>query len=134
MKYIILIVSLILYINTDTQNVYKTPSGRKYHLSSCRMVENVYRKLLGEKEISKYYLSPCKICKPSLVLINKDDSSNKTVGTSSSVRCKGYTKQGTRCKHMTRLSNGYCYQHTERNSSLSIKYSGYSNGSISTCG
>ena len=27
------------------------------------------------------------------------------------VQCKGLTKSGTRCKHMTRIANGYCFQH-----------------------
>lgn len=47
------------------QNVYKTPSGRKYHVSSCRMVENVSKKVeVQAKEIFTYKLTACKICKP----------------------------------------------------------------------
>jgi len=132
MKYIILIVSFVLYLNTDAQNVYKTPSGKKYHLSSCRMVENVSKKLLGTNHISKYNLTPCKICKPPSInnYVNSSNSSNKAVGTSSSVRYKGYTKKGTRCKHKTRLANSYCYQHTKQNSSSISRY----NITTSTCG
>ena len=104
--------------NIKAQNVYKTPSGKKYHLASCRMVENVSSKLLGKEDISKHHLTPCKICKPpevenlgiSYVLVNK------AVGKSVSVRCKGITKKGTRCKHFTKIANGFCYQHTNQDS------------------
>lgn len=135
-KYILFIISFFLYINADAQNVYKTPSGKKYHLSSCRMVENVSKKLIGNNDISKHHLTPCKICKPppSINTDNSYNSSNKAVGTSSSVRCNGYTKKGTRCKHKTRLANGYCYQHTKQNSSSSRKSNNYSSSSTSTCG
>lgn len=136
MKFLIFLFSIALSLNISAQNIYKTPSGKKYHLSSCRMVENVSKKLLGKDDISKYNLAPCKICKPSSVnnYISSYNSSNKAVGTSSSVRCKGYTKKGARCKHKTRLANGYCYQHTKQNSSSKTKYSNYSNNTTSTCG
>ncbi|WP_350028985.1 DUF5763 domain-containing protein [Flavobacterium terrisoli] len=32
-------------------------------------------------------------------------------GQSQTVQCKGTTKKGTRCKHMTSIANGYCFQH-----------------------
>jgi len=136
MKYLIFFTSFVLHISCDAQNIYKTPSGKKYHLSSYRMVENVSKKLLGNDDISKYNLTPCKICKPSSAnrYVSSYSSSNKAVGTSSSVRCKGYTKKRTRCKHKTRLANGYCYQHTKQNSSSKTKYSSYSNSITPTCG
>lgn len=101
-----------------TQDVYKTPSGKKYHLNSCRMVENVSKKLADELVINKYNLSPCKICKPPIKnSLQKDYSAtNKAVGEAKSVQCKGKTKKGKRCKHKTRLANEYCYQHTKQNS------------------
>lgn len=73
------------------------------------MVKNVSKKV-SFSDISRYGLLPCKICKPPY---NNTVSSfkNKSVGKSSSVRCRGKTKRGTRCKHKTRLANGYCYQH-----------------------
>ncbi|AUP79233.1 hypothetical protein C1H87_11165 [Flavivirga eckloniae] len=132
----IFFVSFVLYINVNAQNIYKTPSGERYHLSSCRMVENVSKKLLGNEDISKYRLTPCKICKPPSInnYVSSYNASNKAVGTSSSVRCKGYTQKGTRCKHKTKLANGYCYQHTKQNSSSKRKHSGYSKTTTSTCG
>jgi uncharacterized protein DUF5763 len=123
MKGIKLIFSVFLILFSITgkgQDVYKTPSGEKYHLSSCRMVENVSKKLVGETDINKYHLTPCKICKPPIkkTLQKSYSNTNKAVGESTSVQCKGKTQKGTRCKHKTSLANGYCYQHTSQNSSL----------------
>jgi hypothetical protein len=136
MKYLVFFVSLTLFININAQNVYKTPSGKKYHLSTCRIVENVSKKLLGNGEISKYRLTPCKICKPpsSSNRVSNRSSTNKAVGTSLSVRCKGYTQKGTRCKHKTKIANGYCYQHTKQNSSSKTNRSSPSNSTTPTCG
>jgi hypothetical protein len=36
---------------------------------------------------------------------------NKEKGQNISVQCNGITKRGTRCKHYTYISNGYCSQH-----------------------
>lgn len=136
MKFLIFLFSIILSLNVNAQSLYKTPSGKKYHLSSCKMVENVSKRLLGNEDIANYNLTPCKICKPSSTnkFTNSYNSINKAVGTSSTVRCKGYTKKGTRCKHKTSLANGYCYQHKKQNNSSKIKSSTYSNSSTSICG
>jgi Family of unknown function (DUF5763) len=110
---------LLCAIAAKAQNVYKTPSGHKYHLASCQMVENVSAKLVGEADINAHGLTPCKICKPPAIKdIQKNyTSTNKAVGEAASVQCNGKTKSGSRCQHKTKLANGYCYQHTEQNSS-----------------
>jgi len=114
MKKFIAFVILLSTLSAVGQSVYKTPSGKKYHLASCRMVENVSEKLTSQK-IAQYHLTACKICKPPVVSALKYSSNlttkNKAVGTATSVRCKGKTKKGTRCKHQTKLANGYCFQH-----------------------
>lgn len=122
---------LIFSFSISAQNVYKTPSGKKYHLASCRMVENVSSKVLGTTDVSKYRLTACKICKPTYIdnLSKNYTNLNKAVGTSSSVRCNGFTQRGTRCKHVTKLANGYCYQHTKQNSTYQNN-----NISVSRCG
>jgi hypothetical protein len=119
MKAFLSIFLFLISLNIQAQDVYKTPSGKRYHLSSCRMVENVSSKLVGLEIISASKLTPCKICKPppKSQLQNQLTAEDKSVGTSTSVRCKGYTKKGTRCKHKTKLANGYCFQHTKQNSS-----------------
>jgi hypothetical protein len=91
------------------QDVYKTPSGKKYHLGSCRMVENVSQKITLEDAV-QLNLEPCKICKPNLV--SSSLLTNQTErGIDKTVQCRGITKSGARCKHHTRIANGYCFQH-----------------------
>ncbi len=109
------IVVLFLFVSSfvTAQNLYKTPSGRRYHLASCRMVKNVSSKVTID-DIKRFRLTPCKICKPRYYVTQSNRFSsfrNKSVGVSNTTRCKGRTKRGTRCKHKTRLANGYCFQH-----------------------
>src|SRR3954465_15920253 len=103
-----LILVSLLCLKSFGQDVYKTPSGKKYHLASCRMVKNVSEKISLEKAI-EIGLEPCKICNPPASIAN--ESSKQPQGSGVSVQCMGTTKNGTRCKHMTRIANGYCYQH-----------------------
>jgi hypothetical protein len=92
------------------QSVYKTPTGKKYHLSTCRMVENTSAKISFDhaKELG---LEPCKICKPDPQKALLSSARNSNGEKKTSTQCKGLTKGGTRCKHLTRIGNGYCFQH-----------------------
>ncbi len=92
----------------QSQTVYKTPSGKKYHRATCHMVKNVSSSLTV-KEATDQGLQPCKICSP--VAGEKVSSLKIVQGKSITVRCKGAAKAGTRCQHMTSIGNGYCYQH-----------------------
>src|SRR5829696_8637479 len=91
----------------QAQTVYKTPSGKKYHLASCHMVKNV-SEAIDVKAAVETGLGPCKICNPSTVsyqpIISKAQGQGK-----STTQCLGNTKSGSRCKHMTSIANGYCY-------------------------
>ena len=134
MKHFSIIFITLICFQIKAQDVFKTPSGKKYHLSSCRMVENVSKKLLGKSDISKHHLTPCKICKPPVLkgLVENFNFSSKAVGKTVSVRCKGVTKKGTRCKHVTKIANGYCYQHTSQDNNSKKMPS--SNNKSSLCG
>lgn len=90
------------------QSLYKTPSGSKYHLGNCRMVKNVSTKIDVERAKR---MSPCKICKPPIYGQISYSSTNKAKGQTKTKRCTAMTKAGTRCKHMTSISGGKCYQH-----------------------
>lgn len=105
-----LIFSGIILNPISAQSVYKTPSGTKYHLSTCRMVENVSEKITIQEAI-RLHLSPCKICKPPVTEFNQITPQKSPQGKKETSRCKGNTKGGVRCKHMTSIGNGYCYQH-----------------------
>jgi len=132
-------ITLLLFVSyvVHAQEVYRTPSGKKYHLSTCRMVENVSKKNTINNAISKYGLRPCKICKPPVVTTVSKSlyASNKAVGKAKTIQCIGYTKKGTRCKHKTSLGNGYCFQHTaKKNSKSAASYYKKQTSSSYKCG
>lgn len=110
MKYLKTLCLLLLSISVKSQNVYKTPSGAKYHLASCRMVNNVSQvmTIVNAVEIG---LEPCKICKPPVNTSSYLVSQKRAKGESTTVQCNGTTKAGNRCKHRTSIANGYCFQH-----------------------
>jgi hypothetical protein len=111
LKYFVLLVALLLVpFISYAQSLYKTPSGAKYHLAECRMVKNVSQKVSAE-QIVELGLEPCKICKPGNITLLSASQGNKSKGENVTVQCKGMTKKGTRCKHMTSIANGYCFQH-----------------------
>ncbi|HBV16783.1 hypothetical protein [Chryseobacterium carnipullorum] len=113
MKYLI---SILLFTSVILlgQTVYRTPSGAKYHRSSCRMVKNVSSGL-DVNEAVKIGLQPCKICNPPKTSVYGMVSSPKKVnGVNKGNQCLGRTKAGTRCKHYTRIGNDYCFQHVPK--------------------
>ncbi len=99
-------------IQVHGQDLYKTPSGSKYHLATCKTVKNVSTKLVNAEVIQTMGLGACNICRPpEYSYISAGTFKDKSVGQSAPVQCNGITKAGTRCKHLTRIANGYCYQH-----------------------
>ena len=113
MKHHLLLLLLLLGIAqwAGAQTVYKTPSGTKYHLASCRMVENTSEKL-SVADALELGLDACKICRPAVAPAALLSSANGAAkGESNTVQCKGRTKKGTRCQHRTSIADGFCYQH-----------------------
>lgn len=105
-----------LFISKDwaiAQYVFKTPSGTKYHLESCKHVNNVSTRLTVDKAINTFHLSPCKICKPPFPdnAVFLQNGKNKAVGACNTVRCSGLTQDRIQCKRRTKLCNGFCFQH-----------------------
>jgi hypothetical protein len=90
---------ILISVSLKAQSVYKTPSGAKYHLADCRMVQNVSEEITAAKAI-ELGLLPCKICKPADVYLNRLPVMSKAKGEGNTVQCKGMTKSGKRCKHM----------------------------------
>jgi len=101
---------LLLPLFAQSQHIYKTPSGAKYHLASCRTVKNVSEEISIAKAI-ELGLQPCKVCNPQNIYTGGPPSKKPAGESSKTVQCKGFTKAGTRCKHMTSIANGYCFQH-----------------------
>jgi hypothetical protein len=96
------LVFVILSFSVNAQTFYKTPSGKKYHLATCHMVKNV-SEAITLNEAKELGLEPCKICKPES--ISSETPTKKAKGQDATVQCRGLTKAGTRCKHMTSIAN-----------------------------
>lgn len=110
-KTLLIFFHIFLFSNQSmAQAVYVTPYGNHYHRGNCRMVENVSKELKLYDAIKRGY-KPCKICKPPIMPNANNLSSNTARGKSNTVQCKGKTASGNRCKHMTSIANGYCFQH-----------------------
>ncbi len=107
-SYILFLFILLFSISLKAQMVYKTPSGTKYHLASCRMVKNVSEEMTIARA-NGLGLGPCKICNPPITYAQTPQK--KPQGQNTIAQCRGLTKAGNRCKHMTSIANGYCYQH-----------------------
>ena len=73
------------------------------------MVKNVSEQITVS-EATHLGLQPCKICL-SQKISGQRNSIMKAQGQNITARCKGFTKAGHHCKHMTSIANGYCYQH-----------------------
>jgi hypothetical protein len=110
-KYSVGVLLLLLFaIAANSQSIYKTPYGKKYHLGTCHMVKNVSEKITPQKA-KELGLGPCSFCRPDINNLSPS-TENKAKGQSKkTVQCKGITKAGTRCKHNTSIANGYCFQH-----------------------
>lgn len=148
MRTLLLAILCFLTFSATAQDIYKTPSGKKYHLESCRMVNNVSEKVTLRSAAEQYGLSPCKICHPPIASSYgyntiTTTSKNKAQGTDSKNQCHGTTKAGFQCRHYTSIGNDYCYQHnpdgarsktssTKRNYNSS--YRNYSKTTTSLCG
>ena len=107
--YLPLLICLLSGLAASSQAIYKTPSGKKYHLGNCRTVKNVSEKITLERA-KALGLGPCMVCKPPVDQL-APSAENKEKGEGQSVQCKGITKAGSRCKHSTRIGNGFCFQH-----------------------
>jgi hypothetical protein len=108
-RHLLIVLVLLFSFSLKAQTVYKTPSGAKYHLATCRMVKNVSEQIAVSKA-NELGLQPCKICNPQDIS-PLGNSIKKAQGQNETVQCAGLTKAGTICKHRTSIANGYCYQH-----------------------
>jgi endonuclease G len=67
-------------------------------------LENV---LENKIKIKNWYFSPTN----SIATTKGTSTTSTSISTTSSVQCKGITKDGDRCKNKTLNENGYCYLH-----------------------
>jgi len=122
-----LLFSAIFFIlmlgNSVAQTVYVTKSGKKYHTSTCRYINQNSLSIELSQAISKGY-DACSVCKPDKIesstsnespnnsINEEENNSNKnTTESNQKVQCSAKTKKGSQCKRMTKSPNGKCWQH-----------------------
>lgn len=94
--------------------VYHTPSGTRYHTAKCHMVDNTSNGIT-RAEALKREMKPCTFCKPDE---NKNTLEPQVITPiikpgqkEQASQCLGNTLEGVRCKRPTKNANGYCFQH-----------------------
>lgn len=101
---------------TEVQSVYRTPHGSKYHIYTCRMVENTSAELTVEEAVEQGF-TPCSFCDPPALGQSGNNFDSLTISHTMpgekkvSTQCLGLTQKGERCMHSTKNTNGYCSQH-----------------------
>ncbi|HEY9046836.1 MAG TPA: hypothetical protein VIN08_13125 [Ohtaekwangia sp.] len=129
----ILLIHGCTFSQSNTDHVYITRTGAKYHKSTCRYLKySSYEITLKEAKERGY--TACSVCRPSQEkspaapvapqatpregvvqakqeLLQEKDEEKEQVSEPVSQQCSALTKAGTRCKRMTQNANGKCWQH-----------------------
>lgn len=118
-KQALLILFLLFTMVCQAQTVYKTRTGAKYHVETCRYLKSSIETTVAKAQAEG--LTPCSVCRPTTgasgnAVAPQSSESNSVRSTSnssssSSRQCSGTTKAGARCKRITTSANGRCYQH-----------------------
>lgn len=102
---------------TEVQSVYRTPYGSKYHMYTCRMIENTSAELTVKKALEQG-LTPCSFCDPPVLGQSGNNIASLNIihtrpgEKEVSTQCLGTTQKGDRCLHSSKNANGYCPQHS----------------------
>lgn len=120
--FISLFIFLFIVFNAQTQTVYVTKTGKKYHNENCRYLKKSKQEITLQKALKLEY-EACSVCKPIQTETVSNNNTFKSVDTKpksttttksnlqTSTQCTGITKSGNRCKRMTKSANNRCYQH-----------------------
>jgi hypothetical protein len=113
-RLVLLIAILVGNATVQSQTVYVTKTGTKYHRSSCRYLNKSKISKPLDKALGAGYIA-CSVCKPAgtaraNTTVQPVQSQTQTKSVNS-VQCRANTKSGNQCSRMTKESNGRCWQH-----------------------
>jgi hypothetical protein len=115
-RFVFLSIFIILSLFCNSQTVYITKTGKKYHEQTCRYLSSSSIPINVSDAINRGF-SSCSICTPAQLPNNPSQRPSfpsnpkenpQTPGKSS--RCTAITKAGNQCSRAPR-SNGLCWQH-----------------------
>lgn len=98
----------------QTEKVYVTKTGAKYHRASCSSLSRSKIEM-PLVEAARLY-GPCKNCKPPVPLAPAATTTptqapaSRTAAVESG-RCQATTKKGTQCSRKAQPGRNYCWQH-----------------------
>lgn len=112
---IFIILLLLFTTGIQSQTVYITKSGERYHDSRCGSLARSKSEIDLSKAKELGY-TPCKNCNPigSSAVSQRQGFVSTVSNEKTSVKsqqCQGKTKSGKRCSRKTKSANGRCYQH-----------------------
>jgi hypothetical protein len=127
-KLLLLSVFLTSTLNVFTQTVYKSKSESKYHLLSCRYLEQNHDSLDLSLAIKNGF-SPCGVCNPPTKIgqVIKSNAGSMSIGktdmkpqmnsttTVTGKQCAFVAKDGTRCTGEVEAGSKYCLEHMKKN-------------------
>ena len=106
-------------LNSESQTVYITPTGKKYHRESCRYLR-LSKHPITLLDAQKKGYEGCLVCKPFTGVLDEQGVTDSAKITWPSGRIKNVVPQqcsattrstGRRCKRMTKSASGKCWQH-----------------------
>jgi hypothetical protein len=106
----------VTFALAQTQTVYVTRTGEKYHRETCRSLAKSKIAMSLEEAAARY--GACKVCKPpvpsaqpSTPAVSSAAPAPVASAPTQSRQCQATTKKGTQCKRTAQLGRSYCWQH-----------------------
>ena len=102
----------------QTEKVYVTKTGAKYHRASCSSLRTSKIEMSLAEAAARY--GPCGNCKPPVLTPSAPAAMTATPATPTapapgaaarSTRCQATTKKGTQCSRNAKAGSSYCWQH-----------------------
>ena len=101
----------------QTEKVYVTRTGQKYHRASCTSLRSSKIEMPLAEAAARY--DACKICRPPVPAAAArtapiDERSAPPASAQPaprSTRCQATTKKGTQCSRRAQAGSSYCWQH-----------------------
>ena len=109
-------VSTLAQERDQSQTVYVTKTGAKYHRATCSSLR--YSKIAISLSDAARRYQPCKVCKPPTLVaapaaetIPAPSSTTAARKSADSGRCQAITKKGTQCTRRAKPGSSFCWQH-----------------------
>jgi len=106
---------ITVFISAQTETVYVTKTGSKYHLSSCSYLRSSSISMNLKEAVDEGY-SPCSRCNPPTFSGSTSEKNSITpfppkTDSKTKKQCVAITQKGTQCSRNAEDGSDYCWQH-----------------------